>query len=261
MTWLSIKSDGVRLAAYDYGGRGPKTVLLLHGLAGHAREWDETASWLRKAAHVVALEQRGHGRSERRPGSMSRDAFVSDLVAWLDHLGLNTATLIGQSLGGHTAFLVAARHPSRVDHLVVAEASPAPDPASVEAARGWLESWPIPFSNRADAVEYFGGPSLWADAWSSGLEQRDRGLYPAFDIASILSALADAEARPLWHEWERIVCPTLVVRADRGLQPDVAERMVAAIPAARLITIVDSGHDLHLERPDAWRQALENFLG
>src|SRR5881396_1060754 len=124
-----------RLAAYDYGGRGTEVVLLLHGLAGHAREWDDTAAWLTASKRVIALDQRGHGRSERQPSDMSRDAFVSDVVAWMDRLTLEKAVLVGQSLGGHTAFLTAARHPSLVAGLIVAEASPESDPTSIEVVR------------------------------------------------------------------------------------------------------------------------------
>jgi pimeloyl-ACP methyl ester carboxylesterase len=259
MPWLSIQARDVRLAAFDYGGRG-HTVLLLHGLAGHAREWDETASWLASTHRVVALEQRGHGRSERQPVDMSRDAFVEDAVAWMDRLAIDQASLVGQSLGGHTAFIVAARHPSRVSRLVVAEASPNPDPTSVEAVRGWLGAWPVPFAGRAEALAFFGGESLWAQAWVSGLETRTDGLHAMFDIERLLAALSDAEARSYWSEWSRISCPTLIVRAEGGLSVDDARLMAESVPNAKLTTITDSGHDMHLERADAWRETLSAFL-
>src|SRR5207249_11521180 len=102
------------VAAYDYGGRGTEVVSLLHRLAGHAREWDDTAAWLTASKRVIALDQRGHGRSERQPADMSRDACVSDVVAGMDRLTLDQAVLVGQSLGGHTPFLTSARHSSHV---------------------------------------------------------------------------------------------------------------------------------------------------
>lgn len=106
--------------------------MLLHGLAGYAREWDETASWLSASCRVVAPEQRGHGRSERRPADLSRSAFVDDAAAWLRRLDLAPAAVVGQSLGGHTAFLLAARHPELVRALVVAEATPDAFPDEAE---------------------------------------------------------------------------------------------------------------------------------
>jgi pimeloyl-ACP methyl ester carboxylesterase len=257
--WITLETRTLELAAYDYGGEG-EAVLLLHGLAGHAREWDETASWLTSTHKVIAPEQRGQGRSERLPVDMSRDAFVDDVVAWIDLFALHRVILVGQSLGGHTAFVTAARYRSRVAGLVVVEASPVPDPTSVDVVRDWLDAWPTPFASRKEALAYFGGEGLWAEAWTAGLEEGPDGLLAAFDTERLLAALADAEARPYWPEWSRISCPTLVVRADGGLSADIGQEMVESNEHARLVTISDAGHDVHLEQPDAWREALTSFL-
>src|SRR5204863_1982896 len=122
-----------------------------------------------------------------------RQAFVADVIGWLDELAFDRASLAGQSLGAHTAFLVSARYPERVSRLVVAEASPSPNPASQQVVRTWLEAWPIPFPTEEAAKEYFGGDTLWAEAWASGLEMRADGLWPSFDIDQMLIPLADAE--------------------------------------------------------------------
>ena len=63
---LSFERDGVELACLDFGGSG-SPVLLLHGLAGHVGEWSETAGWMVREHRVVALDERGHGRSTRVP--------------------------------------------------------------------------------------------------------------------------------------------------------------------------------------------------
>lgn len=191
---------------------------------------------------------------------MSRAAFVGDVVAWLNHLSFAQAAIVGQSLGGHTAFLVAAHHPARTSRLVVAEASPSPDPEAIEVVRAWLDAWPTPFPTRAGAVEYFGGRSLWADAWASGLKRRNDGLHPSFSTERLLVALAETEARSYWPEWSHIMARTLIVRAERGMSDEVAARMADSIPVATVVTIPDSGHDLHLEQPLAWRRAVEPFL-
>src|SRR3989440_1690590 len=160
--------DGVRLACRDHGGNGP-TAVLAHGLAGHAGEWDGTAAWLGAAHRVVAPDARGHGRSERRPGDLSRAACVDDLAHWIELLDLAPALVIGQSLGGHTAFLLAARRPELVRALVVAEAAPDADPGAPASVAGWLRSWPVPFAGRDDALAFF-GDTTWGRAWADGLE-------------------------------------------------------------------------------------------
>lgn len=101
-----LRPDGVWIAVTDLGGDGP-TVVLLHGLAGSSRELLPTAHAL-PGYRVLLVDQRGHGASTRLPDDLSRDAFVGDVVAVIEELVPGRrATLVGQSMGAHTAFLVA----------------------------------------------------------------------------------------------------------------------------------------------------------
>lgn len=242
--------------------------MLLHGLAGHAREWDETAHWLTANHRVLAPDLRGHGRSERHPRDVSRDAHVADVAAWIEHLDQRPVALIGQSLGGHTAFLVAARDPGLVERLVVVEASPGPrgptdgreNSEAVSRLTQWLESWPRPFSSREQAVAFFDRNDAWAKAWADGLEPRPDGLYPAFDRHVIVETLTAASG-DYWDEWRSITCPTLLVIASEAPDASIARDMLAQQPNASLVEIADAGHDLHLDNPAAWREALDRFLG
>jgi pimeloyl-ACP methyl ester carboxylesterase len=259
--WLTFERDGVRLACLDFGGAGP-SALLLHGLAGHAGEWAETASWLSGRCRVVALDQRGHGRSERQPADVSREAHVADVADAIRQLDLGPVLLVGQSLGGHLAMLVAARHPDLVRGLVVAEASPIQ--ASEEHAEGLgqtLTRWPVPFDSRQAAIEFFDGPSLCADAWTDGLEHRDGGWWPRFDIDVMVRTLREATRQDYWDEWERIRCPTLVIRAGAGtLSAEDAQAMLHRLPSGRLVELPGAVHDLHLDQPAQWREAVMEFV-
>ncbi|MFD8828493.1 alpha/beta fold hydrolase, partial [Streptomyces sp. NPDC059605] len=158
MTWSerTVVRDGVRISCRDWGGTGTP-VVLLHGLAGHSGEWDTIARHLRARHRVVAVDQRGHGGSERRPHDRSRAAYVADVVAVLDQLDLRRPVLVGQSLGGHTAMLTAAAHPGLVHALVLVEAKPGEaDPDVPADIGGWLDSWPVPFPSREAAVAFLG---------------------------------------------------------------------------------------------------------
>jgi len=256
--WHSTFRDGVRLACLDHGGERPAAVLV-HGLAGHAGEWDGTAAWLGRTHRVVAPDARGHGRSERRPGDVSRTAYVDDLAHWIELLGLAPAVVIGQSLGGHTAFLLAARRPELVRALVVAEAAPPADPDGPAAVEAWLRSWPAPFAGREEALGFF-GDTTWGRAWADGLEERADGLWPAFEVDVMVASLAETSQRDHWDEWRRVACPTLVVRAgDDGVPAELVERMVAEAQNASSAIVPGSGHDVHLHQPERWRAVVERF--
>jgi pimeloyl-ACP methyl ester carboxylesterase len=255
---LQLEREDVVLQAVDFGGRGP-AVVLLHGLAGYGGEWTDTASWLRRRHRVVAPDLRGHGESTRTPSTVAPEAFVADVISWLDALGLERAAVVGQSFGGLIAFLTAAWYPDRVERLVVAEASPAPDPNAENELRDWLESWPVPFPNLEAAVRFFGGDSLRARAWALGLEQREDGLWPSFDPETLLRALREAAAG-WWDEWRSIRCPTLVVRGEHGLTAEAARAMATGVEGVQREVVTDAAHDVHLERPEDWRRIIQRFL-
>jgi pimeloyl-ACP methyl ester carboxylesterase len=255
---LRLQHGEVSLTAVDFRGGGPP-VVLLHGLAGYAGEWADTASWLRERHRVVALDQRGHGGSTQVPASVAPEAFVGDVVAWLDALGLGRASLVGQSFGGLIAFLTAASHPERVARVIVAEASPSPDRAAEPDLRGWLDSWPLPFPDEEAALRFFGGDSVRGRAWVGGLSTREDGLWPRFDEETLLRAVRETAAGH-WDAWESIRCPTLIVRGEHGVAAEDARAMVARLDTAVLETVPAAGHDVHLEQPAEWRRVVDRFL-
>ncbi|MFJ5828252.1 alpha/beta fold hydrolase [Streptomyces sp. NPDC093089] len=241
--------------------------MMLHGLAGHAGEWDAGARLLREAGYrVVALDQRGHGASERRPGDASRAAYVADVVAVVGELGLERPVLVGQSLGGHTAFLTAAAHPGLSRALVLVEAGPgASDPGTQEGIGAWLRSWPVPFASREAAVAYLGGgKEAVGEGWASGLEERDGGLWPRFDPEFMVRSLDDNAAGAFWGEWAAVACPALAVLGE-GAQGGIIggeeyAEMVRIRPGLYGASVPGTGHDVHLERVDVLHRLVVGFL-
>ena len=258
---LFLDVNGIRLCCVDFGGEGPP-VLLLHGLAGRGNEWRSTAGWLSRRHRVLALDQRGHGMSDKGVCDYSRGAYVDDVVAVVQRLGLGPAVLVGQSMGGLNAFLAAARRPDLVRALVVIEASPGgPDPKVPARVGAWLDSWPVPFPTLADARAFFGGDTLYAQTWLEVLAERPDGYGPLFRREDMVASMADVAERDYWGEWGQIRCPTLVVVGERGFVPhDAAVEMARRVASARVATVPGAGHDLHLERPQAWRELAEPFL-
>lgn len=258
-TRIFFDASDVRLCAFDFGGSGIP-ALLLHGLAGRAVEWRSTAAWLTRYCRVVALEQRGHGASGKATDDFSRDAYVRDAISVADSLG-PPVVLIGQSMGGQNAFLVAALRPDLVRALVTAEATPAPSPGTQEAIRKWLDSWPVPFPTLADGKEFFDQTGFHGETWIEVLEERADGYWPQFETDAMVQSVADQDVADYWSEWARIEVPTLVVRGSRSFLPDEQfAQMTASKPSARYVEIADAGHDVHLERPEGWRDAVEPFI-
>jgi pimeloyl-ACP methyl ester carboxylesterase len=259
---MRFQREDVELSVLDFGGSGPP-VLLLHGLAGYAGEWSDTAAWLVHDHRVLALDARGHGDSTRLPADVSREAHVADVVFVIEQLGLGPVVLVGQSLGGSLAFVTAARRPDLVRALVVAEATPEADPSGEGAVgiRNWLQRWPIPFASSDAAEAFFGGPSLYAHAWAGGLERCEDGWRPRFEVEVMVRTLREGTRVDYWQEWERVQCATPLVRAGGGFFPkDHLEAMAARLPGARFVDIPDAKHDVHLDRPAQWRAALSDFL-
>ncbi|MFD8750440.1 alpha/beta fold hydrolase [Kitasatospora sp. NPDC059577] len=264
-----VVRDGVRLSCRDRGGDGGSPpgvpVVLLHGLAGHVGEWDAAAAHLLPRHRVVAVDQRGHGASERRPADVSRSAYVADVRAVCEQLGVHRPVLVGQSLGGHTAMLTAAAHPELVRGLVLVESGAAAgDPGTADGIGEWLDSWPVPFPSRAAARAFLTEQGLNGEAWAAGLERRGDGWYPRFERSVMTRAVAGVSVRDWWPQWREVRCPVLLVFGEKGIIPPAESvRMLdSAGPSARTtaVSVPGTGHDVHLDRPDVLHALLSDFL-
>ncbi|MDQ0961521.1 pimeloyl-ACP methyl ester carboxylesterase [Streptomyces sp. B4I13] len=238
----------------------PPPVLLLHGLAGHLGEWDDlTARLLADGHRVVRHDARGHGASTRVPADMTRAAAVRDVVTLMDALALPPAILLGQSLGGLTALLAAAAHPSRVSALILVEAGPqGRNPELPSQIGAWLDSWPTPFTSFGQAAAFLGH-----EAWARGLDWREDGTgHARVDRGTMVAAVAELATEDYWEQWSRVTCPTLVVRGERGTMPAAEHtEMRTRRPSGTSLTVLpDAGHDVHLDRPAALHERVTAFL-
>jgi pimeloyl-ACP methyl ester carboxylesterase len=261
-TWYEVPRPGAIVHYLDSGGNG-RPVILLHGLAGHAGEWLGTMRHLFPRCRTVAIEQRGHGRSTRMPDDLSREAFVDDVAAIFDAAAFERpVVLIGQSMGAHTAFLTAVRHPHLVGHLVLIEGDIGGGGSrELTTLRNALSSWPVPFPTYDSAVQFFGGDNDLGHAWANGFEQQADGFWPRWDLEVMIRTMVPVFERECWHGWEPLPHPTLLVLGQTGsIDPIRVDRMLGVRPATTRVMIEHAGHDLHLEQPRAWFHALDEFL-
>jgi pimeloyl-ACP methyl ester carboxylesterase len=257
---LLAHRDGVDLFMTDRDGTG-SPVVILHGLAGSSLELEDTASAL--APHrVVTLDSRGHGRSTRRPDDVSREAHVADVVHVLETVVNEPVTLVGQSMGGHTALLVAAARPDLVSRLVLLEAGAGGDgtAATRKAMYDYFASWPRPFADRGQAA-FFLGDSAIGRAWLADLEEREDGWWPRFDADIMIATIEHVDAEARWPEWSRIEAVTLIVFAPGGMFDAAARDEI--VSKGRHVERVDldaGSHDAHLDAFPQWIIALNDFF-
>jgi pimeloyl-ACP methyl ester carboxylesterase len=219
---------------------------------------------------VVTYDVRGFGRSAAPgdPALYSQDRSVADLLALLDHLGLQQAEICGLSMGGNIALNFALRHPVRVLSLVVSGTGSGSDDHRPFIER--TNSWAAAAESRgmeafADLVMLDGVFSEYANR---GARERAylRELILANSVAGVAHTAREVIAkRPTIPQLEprlrELPVRTLVVAG--ALDPAVtlaSQVMATAIPLARLEIIPDTGHFNNLEVPNAVNQLLRNFL-
>jgi len=221
----SVRAGGIRLAYRVWGDPAAPPVVLAHGRCGDSGDWAHIALRLAGTHRVYAFDFRGHGFSDW-PGRYSLELFRDDLHGFLEARNLAGATVIGHSMGGAAAYLLAERHPGLIGRLVIEEAPP-----------------PFPLDPPRPVPEHPGGELDF-----------DWPIVPSID-----AQLNDPD--PAGRELlGGIGVPTLVIGggpSSRIAQEDLAW-MAGRIPGAELVTI-DAGHLVHTERPEEFLAALRSF--
>ncbi|AKZ56382.1 Hydrolase [Streptomyces ambofaciens ATCC 23877] len=254
-----------------HGAAGPPGVLLLHGLMGRASHWAPTARWLSARHRAVALDQRGHGRSDKPPhGAYTREAYVEDVEAALEQLGLGPAVLIGHAMGALTAWQLAAKRPDLVRGLIICDMrASALGAASQHTWTEWFRAWPVPFATLADVRKWFGEDDPWVERpnpargefYVEVMAESPDGWRPVFEPEQMLRSRETWVYDAHWEELAQVRCPTLVVRGlDGELGRAEAQEMVRVLPRGQYAEVADAGHLVHYDQPEAWRAAIEPFL-
>ncbi|MFE2976399.1 alpha/beta fold hydrolase [Streptomyces sp. NPDC059258] len=247
----AMDAAGRRLSFLDFGGRG-RPLLALHGHFGEGRTFTHLAGELGLSWRIVALDQRGHGRSDRA-ADYSRSGYVEDAAAVLEHLGIGGAVVLGHSLGGVNAYQLAARRPGLVDALIVEDVG-----AEVDDDLSFALSWPHRVPTRSGLLEAL-GPS--ASYLMDAVREYPDGWGLAFDPQDM-----NASQRLLngdhWDDWLAGDCPALLVRGSRStvLRAEHARRMAARRPRTSLVEL-PAGHTVHGTVPVEFAAAVRGFLG
>jgi len=275
-----IGVSGLTLRVREWPTDGPP-IVLAHGLASNSRIWDDVAARLAERYHVVALDQRGHGLSDRPTDGFGFDKMVGDLLGLIEILKLDRPVMVGHSWGGNVVLAFAAAHPDRVRGLVLVDGGFIE--LSAQPGRDWeraqLDMTPpdlthltfpelLERARSGDASRYW-SPTVEATLRTSFKDGPDGTITPSLrreDHLLILRALWEQRPTELFP---RITVPTLIVPARRPnptgraaemapIRAQLVANAAQAIPNARLLWMEDTVHDIPLQRPAELAEAIES---
>ncbi len=245
---------------YAEAGSGP-TVILLHGLGGSWRAWQQNIGPLAEKFHVIAPDQIGFGKSDKPLVNYRIRTYVDFLDQFCKQLKIDRATLVGNSMGGWIAVLFTTTFPDRVDKLVLVDAAGYPPPNTVD---------PRTFYG-LNPTTRAGMKVLTAKVFYSKLFQTDTAIDAAiasrlaagdgYTINSITESIIRGEDF-LDDQVKTIKRPTLIVwgRED-GLTPlSDGERFNKEIAGSKLVVIEQCGHVPNFEKAAEFSAVLMKFL-
>ncbi|MBY3047520.1 alpha/beta fold hydrolase [Rhizobium leguminosarum] len=236
-----VEHDGA-LIWYASFGRGPP-IILLHGGLGHSGNWGYQVSALAAAGHrVVTIDSRGHGRSTRDERPYSYELMASDVVAVMDHLSLDKATLVGWSDGACVALVLASKAPARVAGVFFFACNMDPS--------GTKQMEPSPLLDRCfsrhkkDYAMLSATPGEFDQfVGAVGLMMRTQPNYTKEDLGAI-----------------KVPVVIALGEHDEFIKREHANYLADAIPGAELSILPGVSHFAPLQRPDEFNATALAFV-
>ena len=252
-------ATGLRLHYAERGDSDAPPLLLLHGWPDSWYSFSRLLPLLPPRYRAIALDQRGFGDSERPGSGYGIADLASDATDFLDTLGIERATMVGHSMGSFVARRVAEAHPARVARLVLVGSGFSPVNPVTREVQASLTRLENPVST--EFARQFQAGTVYAPVppdFFEGLVAESVKL-PARLWRAVLDGLLtfdDAE------QLGRIAAPTLILWGDRdALFPrEDQDRLVTAIPGARLTIYADTGHCPNWEIPARVAADLDAFI-
>lgn len=243
---------------YETHGLKPGTapaIVFAHGAGGNHLSWWQQVPHFRGRYTCVIFDHRGFGQSLDADGGPAGAAFVDDLRALLDHLGIERATLVAQSMGGWTCLGFALRYPARVERLMMCDTHGGMRSDEIDAL--WHET-----------LRTMTPPGEIHPAAGDRMYREQPALHFLYKEIVDLSP-ADAAARailtaatPLAGEAARLSMPVLFLTGEEDvvIPPRLIELAAKHIPRARVERVPHTGHSVYFERPATFNAILDKFL-
>jgi 3-oxoadipate enol-lactonase len=242
---------------YEVHGEG-SPIVFAHGVGGNHAIWAFQTAYFKQWYQVISFDHRGFGRSKHLPDGPDRSEYLADLLGLLDHLGIQKASLVAQSMGGIACLGMAAWHPERVAALVMAGTTGSMGDPQISALMSEGSEW----RQRSEQL------SQIDRAASKGFQQRDPALawmflqINSFNKANRHVVRGQDYKGPTVDEVVESKVPILwVVGSEDMVQNPAAPRRAHQVtPGSEFEEIHGSGHSTYWERPDLFNYLIRNFL-
>jgi pimeloyl-ACP methyl ester carboxylesterase len=258
-----------RMAYWEWGdAKNPRVLVCVHGLSRQGRDFDTLAQALEDRYRVVCPDVVGRGKSDRLADPMGYliPAYVADMVTLLARLDAETVHWVGTSMGGLIGMGLASLPKSPISRLVLNDVGPTIEAGAIARIGTYLGA-PVRWRSLDEAADYllsiskgFGPHSReqWLALTRPMLVADGDGFVPHYDPAigvpfrAVTPELAAAGQAALWHGYDAIACPTLLLRGAESdlLSRETALAMTGRGPRARLVEFAGIGHAPTLVAPD-----------
>lgn len=263
----AVAADGVRLAVSIVGEGSASPVLLIPGLGAAGSVFDPLAPLLAERYRVITFDPRGIGDSDAGRAVLTMALLASDAVAVLDSTGVQSATVLGASMGGVVAQHLVVRHPERVEHLLLAATAPGgqktvpADPRATDALLGKGARTPEDAYRIACTVLY-SAQFQRAHPDFIDAQVRQRAAHPVRPRVFTAQLAAMAAADDVVEHLRDVRAPTLVMHgtADAVTPMENAKLLAARMPGARTRWFDGCGHLFFHERPAETARVIHEFL-
>ena len=263
-------NDGVKLY-YEEVGIGP-TIVFVHEFAGDYRSWEPQLRFFSRRYRCVVFNARGFPPSDvpEDVGKYSQERARDDIIAILDHLGVDKAHVVGLSMGGFATLHVGLTYPQRCWSLVIGGCGYGSQPGEEERFRAESKATAELFETQGSAAagaKYGVGPTRvqFQNKDPRGFRQFADFLAEHSAKGSALTLRGVQMRRPLLYQlvegMKRITVPALVMTGDED-EPclDAALLLKRSIPTSGLVVFPRSGHLINLEEPELYNRAVADFL-
>ncbi len=273
---FAAADQSLMLYARSYPGPEP-TILMLHGLTRNASDFDGLAAHVRGRYRLVVPDQRGRGKSDwdSNPANYAPATYCADMLHLIDELKLDRPIIIGTSMGGLMAMIMATMRPNGFRALVLNDVGPQIEQAGLDRIASYVGASEV-IANWEDAAAYcrringYAFPDYDDPQWDAFARrvflENDAGVpVLAHDpaIAAGLSAASPTAVPPdMWTMWQGLTdVPILAVRGALSdiLSAQTLQRMADLHPAMQSVTVSNVGHAPMLDEPEALA-AINAFL-